>query len=336
MIDLRSDTVTKPSLAMRESAADAEVGDDVYAEDPTVNELETAFADLVGKEAALFVPSGTMGNQIAARVHTERGQEVLLERESHVYKWELGGLAQHSGLQVRTVDGGPRGVVTPGAVADGYVEADGHRPGTGLVCLENTHNSKGGTAIAAERIDAACEAAHGRGVPVHLDGARLFNAATALGTDAARLAREVDSVMCCLSKGLGAPVGSMLAGSEAFVGTARRVRKLLGGGMRQAGLIAAPGLVALENRERLRTDHDNAARLAAGLDDLEGLRAGEPETNIVLVETDETAAAFLERCEGVDVLGVPFGEHVVRFCTHLDVDRGDVETALERVERLRA
>jgi threonine aldolase len=334
MIDLRSDTVTKPSAAMREAAADADVGDDVYGEDPTVDDLESRFADLVGKEAALFVPSGTMGNQVAARVHTERGQEVLLERESHVYKWELAGLAQHAELQARPVDGGPRGVVTPEAVEAGYVAADDHRPGTGLVCLENTHNRRGGTAIAADRIDAACETAHDRNVPVHLDGARLFNAAAALDVDAARLAREVDSVMCCLSKGLGAPVGSMLAGSESFVAEARRTRKLFGGGMRQAGVIAAPGLHALENRGRLASDHDNAERLASGLDDVDGLRARDPETNIVLVETDGPAEAFLERCEDAGVLGVPFGERVVRFCTHLDVDRGDVETAVERIETL--
>jgi threonine aldolase len=334
MIDLRSDTVTTPSSAMRTAAAEAEVGDDVYGEDPTVNELEAAFADLVGKDAALFVPSGTMGNQIAGRVHTDHGQEVLVERESHVYKWELGGLAQHSGLQVRTVDGGDRGVVTPDDVAEGYVEADDHRPGTGLCCLENTHNSKGGTAIAAERIDAACEAAHERGVPVHLDGARLFNAAAALETPAARIAREVDSVMCCLSKGLGAPVGSLLAGSEAFVAEARRVRKLLGGGMRQVGIVAAPGLRALENRDRLADDHANAARLAEGLDGIDGLRADDPETNIVLVETEAPAEAFLERCEAAGVRGVPFDDHLVRFCTHLDVDRGDVETAIERIEGL--
>jgi threonine aldolase len=334
MIDLRSDTVTKPSAAMREAAADADVGDDVYGEDPTVDDLESRFTDLVGKEAALFVPSGTMGNQVAARVHTERGQEVLLERESHVYKWELAGLAQHAELQARPVDGGPRGVVTPEAVEAGYVAADDHRPGTGLVCLENTHNSRGGTAIAADRIDAACETAHDRNVPVHLDGARLFNAAAALDVDAARLAREVDSVMCCLSKGLGAPVGSMLAGSESFVAEARRTRKLFGGGMRQAGVIAAPGLHALENRGRLASDHDNAERLASGLDDVDGLRARDPETNIVLVETDGPAEAFLERCEDAGVLGVPFGERVVRFCTHLDVDRGDVETAVERIETL--
>ena len=332
MIDLRSDTVTKPSESMRAAAADAEVGDDVYGEDATVNELEDRFAAVVGAEAALFVPSGTMGNQIAARVHTERGQEALVERQSHVYKWELAGLAQHAELQARPVDGGPRGVVTPEAVAEGYVAADGHRPGTGLVCLENTHNSRGGTAIAPDRVDAACEAAGDRGVVVHLDGARLFNAAAALDVPAARLTREVDSVMACLSKGLGAPVGSMLAGDEAFVDAARRVRKLFGGGMRQAGIVAAPGLRALENRERLSTDHDNAERLAAGLDEVEGLRARDPETNIVLVETDDPAEAFLERCEAAGVLGVPFGENVVRFCTHLDVDRENVETAIERIE----
>ena len=332
MIDLRSDTVTKPSQSMREAAADAEVGDDVYGEDPTINDLESTFAEVVGKEAALFVPSGTMGNQIAAKTHTEAGQEVLVEEESHIYKWELGGLAQHGDLQTRTIDGGDRGVVTPRAVRDGYVEEDDHRPGTGLLCLENTHNSKGGTAIAAERIDAACETAHDHGVSVHLDGARLFNAAAALGTDAARLAREVDSVMCCLSKGLGAPVGSVLAGSEAFIEDAHRVRKLFGGGMRQAGMVAAPGLLALENRTRLVEDHENTRRLAEGVGAIQGLSAREPETNIVLVETAEPAEAFLERCEREDVLGVPFGEHVVRFCTHLDVD-GDIDAAIRRIER---
>ncbi len=331
MIDLRSDTVTKPTAEMRTAAAEAGVGDDVYGEDPTVNELEAAVAELLGKEAALFVPSGTMGNQIAARVHTERGAEVLLERESHIYKWELGGLAQHAGLQVRPIDGGPRGVVTPEAVADGHVERDSHRPGTGLVCLENTHNSRGGRAIAADRIDAACEAAHERNVPVHVDGARLFNAAAALETDPARLVRSADSVMCCLSKGLGAPVGSTLVGPESFITDARRVRKLFGGGMRQAGLIAAPGRLALENRDRLTEDHENARKLATGLADIEGLSVTKPETNIVLVDPDPPADQFLERLADRDVLGVPFGDGQVRFCTHLGVDRADIERAIDRI-----
>ncbi len=334
MIDLRSDTVTRPDDAMRRAAADAEVGDDVYGEDPTVNELESRVADLLGYEAALYVPSGTMGNQIAARVHTERGQEALVERESHVYKWELGGFAQHAALQVRPVDGGDRGIVTPEQVREGYVEGDDHRPGTGLLCLENTHNSKGGVAIAPEELDAAAEAAHELDVPVHLDGARLANAAVAHDVPLSRLTREVDSTMTCLSKGLGAPVGSMLAGSEAFVERAHRVRKLFGGGMRQAGIIAAPGLRALDNVDRLAEDHENARVLAAGLDELDGLDAHDPETNIVLVETEEPAAAFLDRCAEVDVHGVAFGEHVVRFVTHWDVSRADVETAVERVSTL--
>jgi threonine aldolase len=333
MIDLRSDTVTRPSDAMREAARDAEVGDDVYREDPSVNELERRAADLVDMEAALYVPTGTMGNQAAVRTHTERGQEVLCERESHVYKWEVGGLAQHSAVQPRTIDGGDRGVIRPEQVREGYVAEDGHRPGTGLLCLENTHNSRGGTAIAPERIDAAAEAAHERDVPVHVDGARLFNAAAACDVPGARLVRAADSVMFCLSKGLGAPVGSMLAGPDPFVEEARRVRKLLGGGMRQAGVIAAPGLCALENRDRLVEDHENADRLAEGLAGIDGLEVRPPETNIVLVDTPMPAAAFLEGCEAEGVLGVEFGEHRVRFCTNWDVDGDDVERAIAAVER---
>ncbi|MEF8882096.1 MAG: GntG family PLP-dependent aldolase [Halapricum sp.] len=334
MIDLRSDTVTKPSNAMREAAADAMVGDDVYGEDPTVKELESRAAEILGKEDALYVPSGTMGNQIAVRTHTERGQEVLLERECHTYKWELGGIAQHSQVQARTIDGDERGVVQPGQVHDGYVESDLHRPGTGLLVLENTHNAKGGTAIAPERIDAAATAAHEHDVPFHLDGARLFNAAAALDVPAVRIGREADSVMSCLSKGLGAPVGSMLAGSSEFVERARRVRKLMGGGMRQAGLIAAPGLLALKNRDRLDEDHRRARELAAGLDELEGFSVPEPETNIVLVETDEPAEAVLDRLEERGVAGSAFGEHTIRFCTHWDIDDEDVETVIERAREI--
>jgi threonine aldolase len=334
MLDLRSDTVTKPNDAMRDAARDADVGDDVYGEDPTVNELEARAADLVGMEAALYVPTGTMGNQIATRVHTERGQEVLVERESHVYKWELGGLAQHAALQVRTLDGGDRGVPTPEQVRDGYVEEDGHRPGTGLLTLENTHNSKGGVAITPEKIDAAAEAAHDLGVPVHLDGARVCNAAVAHDVPVSRLTESVESVMFCLSKGLGAPVGSMLAGSEDFIEHAHRTRKLFGGGMRQAGMIAGPGLLALDNVDRLETDHENARRLADGLSDADGLSVHSPETNIVLVDTEEsglTADEFVASCEEQGVLGTKFDDYVVRFCTHWDVDEGDVVDAAEKI-----
>jgi threonine aldolase len=333
VIDLRSDTVTRPDEAMREAARDADVGDDVYGEDPTVTELEARVAEVLGFDDALLVPSGTMGNQVAVRTHTERGQEAILERESHVYKWELGGVAQHSGVQARPVDGDDRGVVSPEQVRGACVEADGHRPGTGLLALENTHNSKGGTAIAPGAIDAAAAAAHERGVPVHLDGARLFNAAAALDVPAERLVREVDSAMVCLSKGLGAPVGSVLAGSEGFVERARRHRKLMGGGMRQAGILAAPGLRALANRDRLAEDHERAARLAAGLDDVSGIDAPEPETNIVVAGTDDPAEEVVAACEREGVGCVAFGDYRVRFCTHWDVDDEDIDAALSGVER---
>jgi threonine aldolase len=334
MLDLRSDTVTRPDDAMREAAAAADVGDDVYGEDPTVNDLEARAADLLGTEAALFVPSGTMGNQIAARVHTDRGQEVVVERESHVYRWELGGFAQHAQLQVRTVDAGADAVPTPDQIEDAYVAEDLHRPGTGLVCLENTHNARGGVAVSPDAIDAVGKAAADLDVPVHLDGARIFNASVAHDVPAARFTRHVDSVMFCLSKGLGAPVGSMLCGSESFVEEARRVRKLFGGGMRQAGVIAAPGLRALENRRRLVEDHENAQVLAESLDEVDGLAVQDPDTNIVLVDTTDaglTAEAFLEACEAEGVHGSAFDEYLVRFTTHLDVDRADVEDAVARV-----
>jgi threonine aldolase len=333
MIDLRSDTVTKPDDTMREAARDAQVGDDVYGEDPTVNELEARVASVLGTADALLVPSGTMANQVAVRTHTDRGEELVLERESHIYKWELGGVAQHSEVQARPVDGDDRGVVAPEQIREAYVEADGHRAGTGLLALENTHNSKGGTAIAPETVDAAAAAAHDRDVPVHLDGARLFNAAAAHGVPAERLTREVDSVMVCLSKGLGAPVGSVLAGSEGFIDRAHRVRKLMGGGMRQAGMLAAPGLLALENRTRLHEDHERARRLAAGLDGIDGLTAPEPETNIVVAETDEPAEDVVAACENEDVGCVAFGDYRVRLCTHWDVDDDDIERALDGIER---
>lgn len=334
-IDLRSDTVTTPSEKMREAAANAPVGDDVYGEDPSVNELEATAATLLGTEDALYLPSGTMSNQVAARTHTDRGQEAVVEAESHVVKYELGGFAQHSELQVRTVDAGGDAVPTPEQVRDAYRAEDLHAPGTGLLCLENTHNAKGGIVASVEGVRAAAEEAHDLGVPVHLDGARLTNAAVAADADLADYAEHVDSVSLCLSKGLGAPVGTVLAGTESFVADARRTRKLFGGGMRQAGMVAAPARVALtENVERLADDHANAARLARGLAEIEGLGAADPETNIVLVDTANaglTAEEFLARCDDVGVLGVDFGTHTVRFCTHLDVDEAAIDEAVERV-----
>ncbi|ELY50738.1 threonine aldolase family protein [Natronorubrum bangense] len=333
MIDLRSDTVTTPDERMREAARTADVGDDVYGEDPTVNDLEERAAAAVGMDAALYVPSGTMGNQIAARVHTERGQELLADRKSHVVKYELGGLAQHAGLQLRTFETA-RGVPSPAQVDDEYVAADLHRPETGLLWLENTHNARGGLAIAPDRIAGAADAAHERGVPVHVDGARLFNAATALDVSATDLTEPVDSVMFCLSKGLGAPVGSILAGSEAFVERARRTRKLFGGGMRQAGLIAAPGLCALENVSELETDHEHARLLADGLADVEGVDIQAPETNIVLVDVagaELESEAVLERLHERGVAASALDATTIRFCTHRDISRADLENAVDAV-----
>lgn len=313
--------------------AAAEVGDDVYQEDPTLAQLESRAAERLGMDAALFVPSGTMGNQIAARVHTDRGQEAVVDVQSHVYKWELAGFAQHSELQVRTFDA-ERGVPSPETVEAALVDEDLHRPGTGLLCLENTHNSRGGLANAPEALAAAADAARDADVAVHLDGARLFNAAVALDEPASAFADVVDSVMFCLSKGLGAPVGSMLAGSEAFVEDARRVRKLMGGGMRQAGILGAAGLHALENVDRLATDHERARTLATGLDALAGISAPEPETNIVVADvanTGMTADAFAAACEDAGVLCSGFGEGLVRLCTHLDVTAADVDDAVDRI-----
>jgi len=334
MIDLRSDTVTRPSDAMRDAAHDADVGDDVYGDDPTVNDLERRAAEVVGCEAALFVPTGTMGNQIAARVHADPGSEVLVDSKAHVVRWELGGLAWNAALQTRTVDTGD-GVFTPGQVHEHCHARDLHRPGTGLLWLENTHNARGGVAIPADRIASAADAAAAHDVPVHLDGARLFNACVALDTDPATMVEPVDSVLFCLSKGLGAPVGSMLAGSEAFVDEARRMRKLHGGGMRQAGVIAAPGLLALENREHLAVDHTNAERLAAGLDAIDGVSAPAPETNIVVADVSGTgrdADAVVDACAERDVGCGAIDDRHVRFCTHRDVDRAAVDAALDRIE----
>jgi len=333
MIDLRSDTVTRPTEAMREEAAGAAVGDDVHGDDPTVTELERRAADVVGMEAALFVPSGTMGNQIAARVHTDRGQEVITDRESHVVRYERAGFSQHSALQLRTIDA-ERGLPTPEAVREAYLEGNLHRPSTGLLSLENTHNARGGLALDPDRFQESAAQAQELGVPVHLDGARLFNAAVAHDVDVTTYTSTVDSVMFCLSKGLGAPVGSMLAGSAAFIDRALEVRKLLGGGMRQAGLVAAPGIVALEDRSHLQHDHENASRLADGLAEIDGLSITEPETNIVLADTTDlshSAEAFLAAIEEEGVQASQFGPEIARFVTHRDVSATDIEEAIDAV-----
>ena len=335
-IDLRSDTVTQPTAAMRAAMARAEVGDDVFGEDPTVRALEELGADMIGKEAALFVPSGTMGNQVAVMTHAGRGDEIIVERDAHLYFYEAGALAVLAGVQVWPIKGAG-GFMAPGEIAAGIRGDNIHFPRTALLCLENTHNRAGGTVLTAAQTAAMAEAAHSCGVPVHLDGARIFNAAAALGVSAADLAGPADSVMFCLSKGLCAPVGSLLAGSKDFIARARRHRKQLGGGMRQAGILAAAGLISLrEMTARLVEDHDNAKRLAAGLAGIKGI-AVDPSavrTNIVVVSIallGLPSEAFLGLLAERGVLGVGFGGDLVRFVTHHDVVTAQIDEALRKV-----
>jgi threonine aldolase len=333
MIDLRSDTVTTPSRRMREAVLDAPVGDDKRDGDPTVGDLESAVADRLGTADALFCPSGSMANQVAVAVHTDPRQEVIHDRWTHVYTSEYATMAAVSGLQSRFVDADPRGCPTPDEIHAAHGEQS-QWPGIGLLSLENTHNKRGGTAIAPESIEAAAEAARDHGIGVHLDGARLANAAVALDREMADFTAGVDSTMLDLSKGLGAPMGSVLAGAESFIAEARHYRNAFGGGLRQAGIVAAPALVALENVDRLETDHANAAVLATRLADETPLDVVEPDTNIVVADVRPTgldAAGVLDRCAGGDVLGSAIGDSRVRFCTHLDVDREEVETAADRV-----
>lgn len=332
-IDLRSDTVTRPTPEMREAMARAEVGDDVFGEDPTVQRLEEAGAELAGKEAALFVASGTMGNQVAVLTHTSRGSEVILDDEAHIYYYEVGAPAVLSGAQLRPVAGlhGPEAVSLLKAAVRGR---DIHFPEPALVCLENTHNRMGGTVMDAETMRALYETARELGLAVHLDGARIGNAAVALGCRISDLTRWCDSVMFCLSKGLGAPVGSLLAGSREFIARARKYRKMLGGGMRQAGILAAAGLIALGSVDRLAEDHANARLLADSLAGVGGIviDRARVQTNIVLADvsgTGMTAAEYIAFLRERNVLAVPFGPTLVRFVTHRDVSRADVEQAAQ-------
>lgn len=333
MIDLRSDTLTRPTEAMRRAVLDAEVGDEKRDGDPTVRRLESRVAAALGFEAGVYVPSGTMANQIAARVLTTPGQEVVLDRWTHAYTSEHAGLAQLAQLQIRTVDGGEDGCPSPATLEAAFQERT-QPPGTGLVLLENTHNKRGGRVVAPSAIEAAAGTAHERGIPVHLDGARLANAAVALDEDLASFTAPVDAAMFDLSKGLGAPIGSVLCGDDAFVEEARYHRDVLGGGWRQAGVVAAMGLVALDDMDRLAEDHDNAAALAEGLSRETTLDVLEPATNLVLVDTEPTglsAAEFVDRCEAAGVRVGATGPTSVRCCLYRGIDRDDVETAVERI-----
>jgi threonine aldolase len=331
-IDLRSDTVTRPTAEMREAMASAQVGDDVYMEDPTVNRLQERAAEIFHKEAALFVPSGTMGNQIAVRLHTVPGQEVIMEERSHIYNYELAAMAALSGVLARPVTA-LDGILEWGTVAAAIQPKIYYKAQTGLVTLENTHNMAGGTVYRKEQIDAVCEKAHAQGLLVHLDGARIFNAATATRTDVATLSASCDSVMFCLSKGLGAPVGSILLGSAPFIEKARSVRKMFGGGMRQVGILAAAGLIALEKGPaRLCEDHEHARLLAERLSRVPALDL-DPEkviTNVVVAGISRTGLDSRQMVELLKSKGVLIGTvdaTTIRLLTHLDVNRNQIEEA---------
>jgi threonine aldolase len=332
--DFRSDTVTKPTQRMRQAMAEAEVGDDVYGEDPTVRRLEEKTAEILGHEAALFVPTGSMGNQLSLRVHARSGTEVILESKCHIFHYEMAGMAALSGLLPRPIDG-TRGRLAPEQVA-AWIRPDAvyYLPRTSVLALENTHNGAGGAVTPREATEPLLALAKEHGLKVHLDGARLWNAAAALGVTEASLAAGFDSVMTCFSKGLRAPVGSAVSGSKDFIAEARRVRKLFGGGMRQVGVIAAAALVALEEeRSRLPEDHARATRLAAGLAGLRGIHIDptEVETNIVrfsFVGAWGDADSLVGRLADRGVLAGSGGTNALRMVTHADVNDIDVERAL--------
>jgi threonine aldolase len=325
VIDLRSDTVTKPTPAMRRAMAQADVGDDVFGEDPTVNRLQERAAELFGREAALFVPSGTMGNQIAIKVHTQPGDEVILEEASHIFNSEMAMMAAFSGVIPRPIPS-ERGWLRWEQIESALRPNVYYYAQTRLICLENTHNFKGGSIYPLEWAREIIEKAHERGLKVHLDGARIFNAAVATGRSVKELTEGFDSVMFCLSKGLGAPVGSMLVGSAEFIEKARRVRKMLGGGMRQVGILAAAGLYALEHHiERLAEDHENAQILAQALREIPEVRLEPVETNIIIFELTKTPAEkLITELKKRNILALAIGPRRVRLVTHLDVSRADV------------
>ncbi len=331
-IDLRSDTVTRPTPAMREAVARAEVGDDVYGEDPTVNRLQEIAAERLGKPAALFVPSGTMANQAAVRAHTQPGDAVIAGANAHLYLYESGAAGAFSGVQFTFV--GEDGLFCGGDVRRAVHPPDPHFAPTRLVCVENTHNHSGGRVFPLESLRSVAQAAREAGLALHLDGARLFNAEVATGIPAAVWAEPFDSVAFCLSKGLGAPVGSLIVGSRAFIQRAHRFRKMLGGAMRQAGILAAAGLYALEHHlDRLAEDHANARRLAQGLTRL-GFRVDPPpETNMVMFEVGDTMG-FLRATRARDLWINPMAEGRFRAVTHLDVSAADIDEALERLQEV--
>jgi threonine aldolase len=349
IVDLRSDTVTHPTPEMRRAMADAELGDDVFGDDPTVIRLEARAAELLGKEAGLFVSSGTQGNLVSQMAHLRRGMELITAADSHIVQHEAGGHAVIVGASARMVPTLPDGTMDPAAIDGAFRDAtDLHNPISGLVAIENTHMESGGQPLDAGYAREIARVAHGHGVPLHVDGARLFHAAVALGVPAAELVGDADSVTFCLSKGLACPVGSVVVGSADFIGRARRARKVVGGGMRQVGVIAAPGLIALRDGpagmiERLAEDHENARRLAEGLAGLPGVEGREPgtpldpgsvRTNIVIFGMRPgTRAGFLDGLEGDGIGMIPFYGETVRAVTHYGIDASDIDRTLAAARR---
>ena len=334
VIDLRSDTLTKPTPGMRKAMMEAEVGDDVFGEDPTVNALQKKVAKLLKKEEALFVCSGTMANQLAIRAHTQHGDEVIIESEAHTFNYEGGGGSALSGVQFHPLRG-EGGVLDPLQIEEAIRPPDHHFAPTRLVCLENTHNRAGGRVYPIARIKETYHVAKRHGLATHLDGARLLNASLASGIPPDTYAQYFDSVSMCLSKGLGAPIGSLITGSREFIDRVHRFRKMFGGGMRQVGIIAAAGIYALDHHtDRLRVDHANAKRLAQGLSQIDGVEIdpNSVETNIVIFDVSQTGTDP-DRIAGClkqqGVLMLSFGKTLIRAVTHLDVTSQDIDRALE-------
>ncbi|MFZ5753546.1 MAG: low-specificity L-threonine aldolase [Bacillota bacterium] len=338
-VDLRSDTVTVPTPEMREAMYQAEVGDDVYGEDPTVNRLEELAAAKLGFAAGLFVASGTMGNLVALLTHTQKGDEVLLEAESHIYYYEVGGMAALAGVQPCTIRG-VRGKLTAELIKNHLRPANIHFPNPSLLCLENTHNRGGGSVTTPQEMEKIVQFARESGLHIHVDGARIFNAAVACGCDVKELVKGVDSVQFCLSKGLGAPMGSVLVGSREFIAKARKWRKMVGGGFRQIGLMAAAGIVALEKMvDRLAEDHEKAQKLAAGIAEIPylNINAEDVETNIVVSHLKPgvmTVSEFIGRLNENGVKANGYGAERIRFVTHKDVNNDDIDYALRVMSKL--
>jgi threonine aldolase len=338
-IDLRSDTVTRPTSAMRKAMSEAEVGDDVFGEDPTVNALQEKVANLLGKEAALFVPSGTMANQLSIKSHTQPGDEVIIETSSHPYNFEGGAGAALSGIQFQCLKG-VRGILDASQIEEAIRPADHHFPVTKLICLENTHNRGGGSIYPLEKMAEIYRLTKSKGLLLHLDGARLWNASVAMGIKPHEYAQWADSVSVCLSKGLGAPIGSLVAGSKPFIDRVHRFRKMFGGGMRQVGIVAAAGIYALNHHlERLKEDHHNAKRLAVGLKEFKGVSIDPKhvETNIVIFDVTDTGMTGAQVAEAMKKEGVlihAFGKTQIRLVTHLDVSSEDIEIALKAFKKV--